>query len=177
LIDYVRWLMGDVAKVVAEVDTLRFKESWPPYFEDPDIEDVATLILRHESGAMSTVGSSCMVPGNHGFSIEIGTESCHIELHRNQRIRVECMGRLVFETRFETPGWTVPPATHHFVQCVTSGSHPISSGVDGRAALEIALAAHQSMRRGAAVHLPLEQVTAPPPSARDRHQDGASLTP
>jgi myo-inositol 2-dehydrogenase/D-chiro-inositol 1-dehydrogenase len=155
IIDYVRWLMGDVKKVIAEVDTLRFTESWPPYFEDPDVEDVATLILRHDSGAISTVGNGCLVPGNPGCSVEIGTETCHIELYRNRHIRVSRQGKSVFESTFETHGWTVGPATHHFIDCLQNGTPPISSGEDGRAALEIALAAHESMRQERAIYLPL----------------------
>jgi len=157
IIDYVRWLMGDVKKVIAEVDTLRFKESWPPYFEDPDVEDVATLILRHESGAISTVGNGCLIPGNAGCTVEIATESCHIELHRNRHLRVMREGKAIFETTFETRGWTVTSATHHFIDCLKRGTPPISSGEDGRAALEIALAAHESMRQERAVYLPLRK--------------------
>jgi UDP-N-acetylglucosamine 3-dehydrogenase len=154
LIDYVRWLMGDVKKVIAEVDTLRFTESWPPYFEDPDVEDVATVILRHKSGAISTLGSGCLVPGNPGCTVEIGTESCHIEIHRNHHLRVERNGQLLFESTFETHGWTVGPATHHFMECVRYGTPPISSGEDGRAALEIALASYESMRQERAIYFP-----------------------
>ena len=154
ILDFVRWLMGDLKKVIAEVDTLRFTESWPPYFEDPNIEDVATVILRHESGAISTVGSGCLVPGNPGCTVEIGTDSCYIELHRNRHLRVTRQGKLVLETTFETRGWTVAPATHHFIDCLRNGTPPISSGEDGRAALEIALAAHESMRQGRPIYLP-----------------------
>jgi predicted dehydrogenase len=161
LIDYVRWLMGDVKKVIAEVDTLRFKEPWPPYFENPNVEDVATLILRHDNGAISTLGNGCLIPGDPGCSVELATESCHIELYRNHRLRVTRHGDPIFETTFETRGWTVAPATHHFIDCVKTGTPPISSGEDGRAALEIALAAHQAARRGAAVHLPFRPVGAP----------------
>lgn len=153
LLDYVRWLMGDVKKVMAEVDTLRFTESWPPYFEDPNIDDVATVILRHESGAISTVGSGCIVGGNPGCTVEIGTESCHIELHRNHRLRVARHGKLVFETTFQERGWTVAPATHHFIDCLRRGIPPVSTGEDGRAALEIALAAHESMRQERPIYL------------------------
>ena len=155
IFDFVRWVMGDVRKVTAEVDTLRFTESWPPYFTDPDVEDVATVILRHDSGALTTVANGCLIPGHAGCTLEMATESCHIELYRNHRLRVERQGKLVFDSTYED-GWTVAPATHHFVGCLEQGTRPISTGEDGRAALEIALAAYESARRDGPVYLPLD---------------------
>ena len=154
IFDFVRWLMGDVKKVVAEIDTLRFTKDWPPYFVDPDVEDVATVILRHENGAISTVANGCLIPGNAGCTLEIATESCHIELYRNHRLRVERQGRLVFESTFKD-GWTAAPATHYFVESLKHDRPPISSGQDGRAALEIALAAYKAARDDRPVYLPL----------------------
>lgn len=148
--DYIRWLMGDVVKVTAEVDTLRFKESWLPYFENPDIEDIGTIILRHKDGAMSTLVNTCIVPAGDLFQMEVATTSHYMELHHNNLLHVEHNGQTVFETVFNEQDI---PSVSHFIDCIGKEKKPMVTGEDGRVALEIALAALKSAKEQRAVYL------------------------
>lgn len=66
-----------------------------------------------------------------------------------------------------TQGWTFalaeeihqqgyPHEMQHFVDCVHAGRPPVSTGRDGRAVLELLIAAYASAGRGAAVRMPME---------------------
>jgi predicted dehydrogenase len=46
-------------------------------------------------------------------------------------------------------------SVEHFIECVRGGRAPMNTGEDGQAAIELALAALESARRQAPVHLPL----------------------
>lgn len=67
----------------------------------------------------------------------------------------------------ETKGWTFtiyeeawnygfPQELTHFVECVKTGAQPLETGEDGRAVLEIIMAAYQSAATGKRVDLPFQ---------------------
>ena len=65
-----------------------------------------------------------------------------------------------------------PHEMQHFVDCALSGAAPVSGGRDGRAVLELLLAAYASAGRGAAVRLPLSPAEPPAlPVSLWRHPD------
>jgi predicted dehydrogenase len=152
--DYIRWVMGEVETVWAQTATLRFKGSVPPYMEDPNIEDIAMVTMRHRSGAMSNLLNTCMVPCGNTFHLEAATESHYIEMDRNERPIVEKKGQMLFETN-SSCNRRVIISTEHFMECVRESRDPMNTGEDGRAAVELALAALESGRTNAPVHLPL----------------------
>jgi UDP-N-acetylglucosamine 3-dehydrogenase len=154
--DYIRWVMGEVETVWAQAATLRFKESMPPYMEDPNIEDIAMVTMRHRSGAMSNLLNTCMVPCGNLFHLEAATETHYLELDRNERLIVEKRGQVLYETNFAY-NRRVIISTEHFVECVREGRQPMNTGEDGRAAVELALAALESARRSGPVRLPLAE--------------------
>jgi UDP-N-acetylglucosamine 3-dehydrogenase len=153
--DYIRWVMGEVETVWAQTATLKFKGTMLPYMEDPNIEDIAMVTMRHTSGAMSNLLNTCMVPCGNIFHLEAATQSHYLEMDRNERLIVECRGEVLFETQFRQ-NERVIISVEHFVECVREGKPPMNTGEDGRAAVELALAALESARREAPVCLPLE---------------------
>jgi predicted dehydrogenase len=155
VIDFIRWIMGEVKSVTAVVDTLKFKESFPPYFENPNIEDIGNIILEHENGGISVVANGCIAPGGWGISMEIASEKSFISLFRNKRLTLEQNGKHCWEETYKE-GWNpITFGIRKFVQYLRDDNTPIASSRDAKAVLEIALAAHKSSREGKRVHLPL----------------------
>lgn len=152
--DYIRWVMGEVDTVWAQTGTLRFKESIPPYMEDPNIEDIAMVTMRHKKGGMSNLLNTCMVPCGDLFHLEAATATHYLALNRTDQLLVEKQGQVLSETRFVHSGRVIISA-EHFVECIREGKTPMCTGEDGRASLELALAALESARLDAPVKLPL----------------------
>lgn len=152
--DYIRWVMGEVETVWAQTATLKFKETMPPYMEDPNVEDIAMVTMRHRNGTMSNLLNTCMVPCGNLFHLEAATETHYLEMDRNERLIVERKGEVLFETNFHH-NQRIIISVEHFVECVREGKGPMNTGEDGRAAIELALAALESGRRNTPVHLPL----------------------
>jgi predicted dehydrogenase len=143
--DYLRWLLGDVDSVSAEVARRL----------GLDVEDAAHVSLRFASGALATVSLDYFQrPRTHGLEIvgsrgrirwadEDGTAYLH-DAHRNR----------------VTP--FLPPAgfsrnsmfldeMRHFLACLDGDEAEQCSLGDGRAALEIAVAALRSAEEGVRV--------------------------
>ena len=148
-LDYVRWLLGEVKTVSAQVG----------HFSDleVDVEDTAEIILQFHTGAMGSVHldmvqhpaiRTCRIVGTEGtltwdgirhrvqlFSAATNTWS---DLHpakttdRNEMYVVEL---------------------RHFLDCVKGNDTPVVSGHDARRVLEIALAVKQSSQDGRVVEL------------------------
>jgi len=156
--DYVRWVMGEVKTVWANTATVRFKESWPPYIEDPNIEDIALVSMTHENGALSNLFNTSAAPSGH-MHLEAATATHYLAVDRTSTLTVERKGKVLFRTTFEGGPHAIHSA-HYIVDCVRTGMPPDNTGEDGRAALEIALAALESARTQAPVTLPLQATPA-----------------
>jgi len=148
-LDYVRWLVGEVKTVSAQVGHLSDLEI--------DVEDTAEIILQFRSGAIGNVHldmvdrattRTCRIIGTEGtltwdmvrdhvrlFSAATNTWS---DLHAAKTIERNEM--YIAELR-------------HFLDCVRGKDTPIVSGDDGRRVLEIALAAKQSSQEQRVVEL------------------------
>lgn len=151
--DYIRWVMGEVETVWAQTATLRFKESMPPFMENPDTEDIAIVTMRHRNGTLSNLLNTCMVPGGDTFHLEAATETHYIQLDRSDQLVVEKHGEVQFRIKYEQWHRVIDSAVH-FVECIREGKPPMNTGEDGRASLELALAALESARIDRPVHLP-----------------------
>lgn len=152
--DYIRWVMGEVETVFAQTATLRFKESMPPYMEDPNIEDIAMVTMRHKSGAMSNLLNTCLVPCGDLYHLEAATPTHYLALNRSDELTVEKLGQVVSQTKFVHCSRIINSA-EHMIECVRQNKQPMNTGEDGRASLELALAALKSANIDGPVHLPL----------------------
>ncbi len=153
--DYIRWVMGEVETVWAQTATLKFKETMPPYMEEPNIEDIGIVTMRHKNGTLSNLLNACiMVPCGDIFHLEVATPTHYIALNRSDELTVEKEGELVSKTKYSQ--WhRVVQSAHHIIECIREGKRPMNTGEDGRASLELALAALESARINQPVHLPL----------------------
>jgi predicted dehydrogenase len=141
-LDYVRWLVGEVSRVWAQIAHLSDLEI--------DVEDVAEIILQFSNGAIGSVHldmiqwpatRTCRIIGTKGALIWDGAShrvqlsstvtKSWSDLHPAKRIDRNEM--YVSELR-------------HFFSCVRRNDVPIVTADDGRRVLQIALAIKQSSR-------------------------------
>ena len=69
-----------------------------------------------------------------------------------ERVRISSPGKVVFPEQ----GWTKLMVVEHFVGCVKNGTQPLETGEDGRAVLEIIMAAYESAATGRRIDLPFQ---------------------
>ena len=149
-LDYVRWLVGEVETVSAQIGHLSDLEI--------DVEDTAEITLRFANGAIGNVHMNmiqrsatrtCRIIGTEGMlawdfmsnnvGILVNGTSSWSDLHPREHIDRNDM--YVAELR-------------HFLECVKGDETPIVSGDDGRRVLDIALATRRSSEEGRVVELP-----------------------
>ena len=141
-IDYLRWLLGEVARVSAMTARRSGLEI--------DVEDTALVHLEFESGAMASVSLNYVQrPTQHNFTI----------VGRKGVIRWDNAGGLAvleaIDTRREAP---VPEQfernalfsdeLNHFFDCAAGRDKPACSLEDGERTLAVCLAAKESARTG-----------------------------
>jgi predicted dehydrogenase len=73
--DLTRFLVGDVARVQADVSTLA-----RPAYADCDIDWAATATLRFENGAVGCVASTCVLPHPHRIGLHVFADGLAVEL-------------------------------------------------------------------------------------------------
>lgn len=153
-------------------DTLRFileEEACSVFAQKGDfrslglqVEDCGLLSLEFGSGIIATVDPSWSIPLNnpyhYDFYLRILGEKGTLQLDDTRQALT------VVSDRTAEPGVTAVPfgvdvdaeMVRHFVRCVRAGENlpPAASGEDGLRALEIALAAYESIRLGQPVQLP-----------------------
>lgn len=148
-LDYVRWLVGEVKAVSAQVGHLSDLEI--------DVEDLVEIILQFRTGAIGNLHLDMIQrPATRTCRI-IGTEGTLTWDGTSHRVRV-------FSTATKT--WSdLHPAgmidrnemyiaeLRHFLDCARGNGAPIVSGDDGRRVLEIALAVKQSAKEQRVVEL------------------------
>lgn len=151
-VECLRWLLGkpSIVRVSAQIATLRHTQT-------TSLDDTAVLHLELEDGTRLLSESSWSLQGGMESTLEVhGTEgTLHVDLLGEGGVRVWRPGR----------GWTVehpdflglsgyPQELEHFVTAFAAGRAPEVTGQDGRACLEILLAAYASARLGGPVELP-----------------------
>ncbi len=153
-IELLRWLFGKprVRRVSASLDTLRHRER-------TRLEDTAWVQMELECGARLVSESS--------WSLEGGMES-RLEVHGTEgTLQVDLLGEGGVRVFRRGEGWKVehpdlqrlsgyPQELDHFLDAFARGEPPEETGEDGRAVLEILLAAYASAGRGAPVELPFD---------------------
>lgn len=143
-LDYVRWLVGEVASVSAQLSRVSDLEI--------DVEDTADINLRFSNGATGNVHMD-MVDRSSTRGCRVigttGTLSWNWALHRISLFDKETKAW----SELEIWGSSGPPSdnnyiylaeSQHFLECARGVAEPIVGGQDGKRVLEIALAAKRS---------------------------------
>ena len=139
-LDYVRWLVGEVKSVAAEVGRLSDLEI--------DVEDTAEIILRFQNGAIGTVHldmtqrvmtRTCRIVGTQGTLLWNGLS------HQVQFFAAASKEWSELHSADSKPADEMYVSEmRHFLRCVRNEETPVVSGTDGLRVLEIALAAKES---------------------------------
>jgi predicted dehydrogenase len=141
-LDYVCWLAGDVQSVMSMAGRLGDL--------DIDVEDVAEILLRFQSGAIGSIHLDMVQRCLTRSCRVIGTEGTLVWNGLDHSVRVWRAG---------ASGWEdlCPPSSlqrndmylnelRHFLDCVRDGREPAVSGEDGLRAMDVALAVKESAR-------------------------------
>jgi len=158
-IDLMLWMIGSpVTRVYAEMDTLVHPEH--------EMSDSAAALLRFENGAIGLLMEIWMQPKSMPIvpdrSLEIlGTTGViYLDLFRQPMAVCDESGWryqdvLTWPEEGEGIGGAIEKEMRHFVDCILDDKEPLVTGIDGRRALEVALACQQARNTGQAVDLPL----------------------
>ncbi len=157
-IEFCRWVMDKepVTSVYAQLDTHR-------HDNDSELEDDTIVIMEFEQGRTALIESGWALKGPSQSRAEIlGTEGViHADLVGG--IGLQCftekeIGRDNEKWPFCGYEWIwergFPQEIAHFIECIRKDIEPSESGEDGRAVLEIMLAAYHSAGTGQKVTLP-----------------------
>jgi myo-inositol 2-dehydrogenase/D-chiro-inositol 1-dehydrogenase len=163
-IEFFRWMLGKprATSVYAQMGTY-------VHGERTKGDDNAIAIIEFEGGAVGMAEESWAKRGGMDDRAEIyGSEGVTYAdlLHGNALETYSEAGYgYAVEKAPETKGWTFtvfeeawnygfPQELAHFVDCVRSGARPVETGADGRAVIEIIMAAYESAASGRRVKLP-----------------------
>ena len=144
--DYLRWLLGEVTAVSAEVTRRSRLEI--------DVEDTALVLLRFASGALATVSLDYVQrPRRHELEI-VGTAGT---VRWNDTTGAAELWGLDSARAFFSPPPTFGRNTmfvdemKHFLSCLAGDEPPLCTLGDGVAALRIAVAARRAASEGRTV--------------------------
>jgi myo-inositol 2-dehydrogenase / D-chiro-inositol 1-dehydrogenase len=173
-IAWCRWILGGkpvVRSVSAQMQTGLL------HGDRTRAEENSIVTLEFESGAMGVVENSWAKLGGMDDRIEVyGTGGAvYADLFQgNAALTYSEKGYgYAMEKSGATTGWTFtvfeeafnqgyPQELQHFIRCVQQGERPQVTGEDGRAVLEIMMAAYASAREGRKIGLPFEPVVLRP---------------
>jgi len=147
-IDLLRWVVDEITEVSAKISTRNPKT---------DVDDAASLLLRFSNGAIGVLNASWTSPwpvvkvelyGSKGvifasFPENILSKGGTISLHKHRGIAFK-EGMIKMEVKETSTMYK--RETLHFLNCIHSGSNPLVSAFDGRAAVAVTLAAYESAK-------------------------------
>jgi predicted dehydrogenase len=146
--DYLRWLLGEVTAVSAEVTRRSDLEI--------DVEDTAVVLLRFASGALATVSLDYVQrPRRHELEI-VGTAGTArwIDTTGAAELWAHAGGRASFTpARGFGRNTMFVDEMRHFLACVGGDEPPLCALADGVAALRIVVAARSAASEGRSVAL------------------------
>ena len=165
-VEFFRWMLGrpPIKSVYAQMST-------SVHGEKTRGEDNAILILEFEGGATAIAEESWTKPGGMDDRAEVyGTHGVAYAdlLHGNAIETYSVVGYdYAVEKAGSTKGWSFTIYEEawnygfhgemaHFVDCVQNDRKPLVTGEDGRAVLEVLMAAYESARTGGKVALPFQ---------------------
>lgn len=148
--DWLRWTFGEVERVYAKGLAGRGTEHM----------DYALVTIRFKSGVIAHVEGTWMNPTGFTVKFEVAGDGGMLDFS-NKAAAPLVIART--KTEEEQPGVAIPESPtmqnpyflelQHFVDCVESGAKPGITPEDGLRAVEIALAALESIRTGKPVNL------------------------
>ena len=152
--DYLRWLAGAEASRVHTETVSKLLKS-----RGYDVEDNTFTLIRFANGVVGCVESGWALPANlprkADFKLEaIGTKGVgYVDLVQ------QGLAVCTADQGFQRPGLghSIDAEIAHFIDCILEHKQPLIDATDGRAALEISLAAQRSARSGTIVQLPLSE--------------------
>jgi len=157
-IDSIRWLVGsDIRRVYAEAGNFKCLEVRQEY---PDFYDNIVVNLRLSDGTIGVVDGTC--PCHYGYDarMEILCENGVAfvgSIEQRGVTTVTVKGRVTGQT---VKSWrnlfkeAYVAEMEHFVECVLEDRKPRVTGLDGLRAVEVVVAAHQSLRSRSPVEIP-----------------------
>jgi len=141
-LDYARWLMGEVKSVSAQSKKLSDLQI--------NVEDIANIQLTFNSGALGNIHLNMIQRDSSRSCKLIGTEGTlkwDGILNRVNLYSAKTRAwHLIFDKEGANRNEMYVNELQYFLDCVSTGSKPLTSGEDGLRVLEIALAAHKSAR-------------------------------
>lgn len=150
--DWLRWTFGEIERVYAK------------NLGDTNLpaSDFALVTLRFQSGAIAHVEGSWADPSGFKVSFEIAGDAGLLEYNFNQP-STPPFRKAIYDTATAKAGSALPESPtnvdpyfvelSHFLDCLETGAKPSISPQDGRAAVQIALAALESAQTGKAITL------------------------
>lgn len=145
-VDLLRWLGGEVLAVQASLTR--------GVFDAPEVEDAIWIVLEFENGALGALGASQLhAMGDYDFSVAGSKAALKWGGDETTLLYADHTG--------EQERWTLPQAhplraqIQHFVEAIRRRRLPSVTGLDGKKALEIVLAAYRSAETGRRVKLPI----------------------
>ncbi len=135
VIDLLCYLLGDVSKVSASINSRIFK--W-------EVEETGTVLMQMESGAHAIVGSSFVVP-HGGTMLEIyGTKGSVWVSGGKLKVCVDDN----LQEKSESAGNLYKPQLEHFSRCLGGEEDTIAPGMAGLKNIQVISAAYESARTG-----------------------------
>lgn len=153
--DMARYLAGDMVEILAMGANLI----------DPAIQaagdiDAAMLVMRAASGALVHINNSRRCAYGYDQRIEVFGEAGMLQAHNRHLTTVEAWGQERTRAMDAVQDFFIAryadayrAELDHFIQCVETGTAPLSGFAEGREALRLADAALESMASGRAVRL------------------------
>ncbi len=171
-IQYIRFMLNGAKalRVHAEIiDSIGAKKP-------PRMEDMALVTIRFENDRVGEVHTGYYMTGGSDDRAELYGDrgTIFLDLYRRNEIKVHshvgygAIGQSMFQpSEGADRGWSFPipderydlgyyHEQRHFLQCILEGKRPMVNFDDGRATLEIILAAYQSHDTSETVRLPLK---------------------
>ncbi len=155
--DAIRWLAGSEFKeVFAYADNLKC----PSYEEEyPDFYDTATVNIKFQENVLGMV-DGCY-PATYGYDartevlgtegmIQIGSSKAHSVMTWKKDGQIKSEGNKGWKSLFKE---AYLKEDKHFVECVLNNREPKVGIIDGKKAVEIVLAANESIKSGKPVAL------------------------
>jgi myo-inositol 2-dehydrogenase/D-chiro-inositol 1-dehydrogenase len=168
-IEFFRWLLGGPKGGKARVLSVYADMGTYVHGGRTRGEDSSILVLKMEGGATAVAEESWTKPGGMDDRAEVyGSDGvAYADLLRGNSIHTYTRRGYGYavEKAGDTKGWSFtiyeeawnygfPQEMNHFVSCVRDDSQPLCTGEDGRAVLEVLLAAYASAGQGRRVDLP-----------------------
>lgn len=148
--DFLRWCFGEVERVFAKSQLGR----------DRMRMDHALVGLRFQNGVIAHAEGTWAYPEGFRTEVEIAGEKGIIHHNSDESIPIKAALRkskasLIGGSPLESPLKTTPHQLEleHFIHCLRTGAKPVSTAEDGLKALEISLAALESVQSGQPVFI------------------------